>query len=134
MMTAKLSLLVAACAALPLATAATAGDDKARGEQELARVLEDRTPGEPVRCLPLSQRRNMQVVDGTALVFRDGATIYVNRPDGARFLDVFDVPVFKLYGSSELCARDHATLHDSSTGMPGPLLVLGEFIPYRRTN
>lgn len=130
----KLSLLIAACAALPLASAASAGDDKARGEQKLAQILEGRTAGEPERCLSSFQRRHMQVVDGTALVFRDGDTVYVNRPDGARLLDVFDIPVFELYGSSELCARDHATLHDSTSAIPGGFVVLNEFIPYRRTD
>lgn len=132
-MTQKLSLLIAACAALPLA-AATAGEGNARGEEKLAQILEGRTPGEPVRCLGRYEHRNMQVVDGTALVFRAGDTVYVNRPGGARFLDVFDIPVFELYGSSRLCARDQATLYDSASAIPGGFVVLNEFIPYQRAD
>jgi hypothetical protein len=119
--------LAALGSALPAIAANRDGD---RGEAKLAKILDGRVAGEAVRCLDASQRRNMQVVDRTALVFRDGDTLYVNRPSGANFLTWSDVPVFKIWGS-QLCAKDFVRLHDSATWMSGPTMVLGEFVPYR---
>lgn len=73
----------------------------------------------------------MQVIDGTAFVFRDGDTLYVNRPGGASRLSWSDIPVFKIWGG-QLCAKDHVELRDSSSLIPGPILLMGEFVPYRR--
>jgi hypothetical protein len=111
--------------------AVAARDDSQRGEANLAKILDGRSAGKPVKCLDPSQRRNMQVVDRTALVFKDGDTYYVNRPDGVNFLTWGDIPVFNVWGS-ELCSKDIVHLHDSSTFMPGATMVMGEFVPYRR--
>ncbi len=106
--------------------------DETRGEAELAKMLEGRVAGEPVKCLNRSRSsESVRIVDGTAFVFRDGATLYVNRPDGARILDWNDLPVFRLFGSG-LCARDRVELRDRSSLFPGPVILLGEFVPYRR--
>lgn len=127
-------LASAALAVLTLASAIPAsatGERSAQGETKLARMLDGRVAGKPVRCLDAFQRRDMRVVDKTALVFRDGDTLYVNRPEGVSFLDWTDVPVFKLW-SDELCSRDLAELRDRSTGMRGGTMVMSEFVPYRR--
>jgi hypothetical protein len=115
---------------------ALAADDSkpprnAAGEAELAEMLEGRTMGEPQRCLRDSQRQNMQIVDRTAFVFRDGDMIYVNRPNGANFLDGFDVPVFRLFGSS-LCRLDQVELRGRVSDMGGPVVVMNDFVPYRQ--
>lgn len=103
----------------------------ASGEAELAKLLEGRTQGEPEKCLSETERRNMQIIDETAFVFRDGGTIYVNRPDNARFLDDFDVPVFRIFGSS-LCRLDRVEMRSRASGIGGPVVILNEFIPYTR--
>lgn len=101
------------------------------GEIELSEMLEGRVAGEPVKCLRRSQRDSLRVVDRTALVFRDGNTLYVNRPNGARFLDNWDVPVFRQFTSS-LCRLDQVELRDRTSLMPGPVLFLGDFVPYTK--
>ena len=125
-----------AAPALTLGALAIAGPTTARerpdGEAELAEILEGRVAGEPVRCISDASSRSMRIVDGTAFVFRSGRTIYVNRPDGAQFLDQWDVPVFKLYGQSRLCDKTWAELRDRSISFGGPTVVLNEFIPYRK--
>jgi len=133
----RLSLLpaIGALVAFTAPHIALAADDvksprDAKGEAELAEMLIGRTMGEPQRCLRDSQRQNMQIVDRTAFVFRDGDTIYVNRPNGANFLDGFDVPVFRLFGSS-LCRLDQVELRDRGSDMGGPVVVMNDFIPYR---
>jgi hypothetical protein len=108
--------------------AAAAADEK--GEAKLAKVLDGRVAGEPVRCLDRSQRDNLEVVDHTALVFKDGDTYYVNRPSGVNFLTWSDVPVFKIWGS-QLCVLDIVHLQDRSSGIGGAAMSMGEFVPYR---
>ena len=111
--------------------AIAATTDAAPGEAELFQLLEGRVAGEPVRCLSTFQRQNMQVVDHTAFVFKDGDTLYVNRPEGANFLTWSDLPAFETWGS-DVCEKDRVRLLDRSSGIQGPILVLGNFVPYRR--
>jgi len=118
-----------AAATLVVAIPATAAHEK--GEAKLAKLIDGRVAGKPVHCLSSFQRREMQVIDRTAFVFKDGDTLYVNRPSGANFLSWSDVPVFKLWGS-EMCDKDMVHLRDRSTGMQGATLSLGEFVPYKR--
>ena len=125
----KLIPAVFAMAVLAAAIPVSAAQEK--GEAKLAKILDGRVAGAPVHCLDSSQRRNMEVIDGTALVFKDGKTIYVNRPAGANFLSWSDVPVFKIWGS-QLCDKDLVHLRDRSSGLPGATLSMGEFVPYTR--
>lgn len=125
------NLIPAAIAAAALAAAFPASAAHEKGEAKLAKILDGRVAGKPVHCLTRMQRRNLEVVDHTAFVFRDGNTLYVNRPSGANFLTWSDVPVFKIWGS-DLCDKDMVHLHDRSTWMPGAVVVLGDFVPYRR--
>lgn len=131
---AKLPTLAAmSLVALPLAVQAadeTRSGGNETGEAELAKLLEGRTEGEPKNCLSNTERRSMQIIDHTAFVFRDGDTIYVNRPNGANFLDNFDVPVFRIFGS-DLCRLDQVELRDRTSGIGGPVVVLNDFIPYK---
>lgn len=131
---AKLPTLAAmSLLALPLAVQAadeTRPGGNVAGEAELAKLLEGRTKGEPKNCLSTTERRSMQIIDRTAFVFRDGDTIYVNRPNGANFLDNFDVPVFRIFGS-DLCRLDQVELRDRTSGIGGPVVVLNDFIPYK---
>lgn len=127
-------ILTAPFTALALAAApamAQQSDNPDRGEAELAEMLEGRVAGEPVDCLRQSQRDGLRVVDDTALVFRDGNTLYVNRPNGANLLSWHDIPVFEPFGT-RLCRLDRVELRDRTGFLPGPVLFLGEFVPYRR--
>jgi hypothetical protein len=120
---------VFATAAFVAALPATAAHEK--GEAKLARIIDGRVAGEPVRCLDSSQRRNLEIVDRTALVFKDGDTLYVSRPAGVSFLTWSDVPVFEIWGD-QLCKMDIVHLQDRSSGIGGASLSMGEFVPYRR--
>ena len=132
-----LSALAAAAAALSLPATAQDGEAKeekkteTRGETELAEMLEGYEAGEPVNCLRRTQRDRLRVIDDTAFVFRDRQTLYVNRTNAPRFIDDFDVPVFKPFGSN-LCRLDQVTFVDRAGGIPGPTISLAEFIPYTK--
>ncbi len=102
-----------------------------KGEQELAELLEGYSAGEPVSCLRSNQRDRMQVIDDTALVFKNRGTIYVNRTSDPRFISDFDVPVFRIFGSN-ICRLDRVEFIDRYNGIGGPVVILEHFIPYTK--
>jgi hypothetical protein len=130
-MTLKILVPAALAAGLLAFAFPAAASADAKGEAKLAQRLAGRVAGAPVRCLNRTQREHMEVIDRTALVFKDGDTYYVNRPSGVEMLTWSDIPVFKIWGD-ELCKMDIVHLHDRSTGMGGPGMSMNEFIPYKR--
>lgn len=121
-------LAAAAIAASPAATAR----EKLAPEDQLAKLLEGRVAGKPQSCIPLSTTRSSQIIDKTAIVYRIGSTLWVNRPKGgAESLDDDDILVLKTSGS-QLCSIDTLELHDRSSHMYSGFVSLGEFVPYRR--
>ena len=120
-----------AAAAVAAAPAATARE-KLEPEAELAKLLEGRVAGEPQKCIPLSTARSSQIIDKTAIVYKVGSTLWVNRPKGgAESLDDDDILVLRTTGS-QLCSIDTLELHDRTSRMYSGFVSLGEFVPYRR--
>jgi len=123
---------LAVALALPFSITAQAKEKKVdQGEQELTELLEGYEAGEPVNCLNSSQRDRLRIIDRTALVFRDGKTLYVNRTASPRYIDDFDVPVFKPFGS-RLCRSDQVEWVQRFSGIGGPVTLLKEFVPYTK--
>jgi hypothetical protein len=121
-------LAAAAIAAAPAATAR----EKLEPEAKLAKLLEGRVAGKPQDCIPLSTTRSSQIIDKTAIVYRIGSTLWVNRPKGgAESLDDDDILVTKTIGS-QLCSIDVVELYDRSSHFYSGFVSLGEFVPYRR--
>ena len=119
----------AAMAALPTASTAK---ERPTPEAKLEKLLEGRVAGEPQRCITLSAVQSSQVIDKTAIVYRSGGTLWVNRPaGGADSLRDDDILVTKLTGS-QLCSIDTIQLQDRSSHMWRGFVSLGEFVPYRR--
>ena len=51
--------------------------------QKLAQALQGRTPGKPVNCIAnLRGGAQMSVIDDTTILFREGNTVYVQKPEG----------------------------------------------------
>ncbi|MEG3180801.1 hypothetical protein [Sphingomonas sp. LT1P40] len=128
------ALLTAASLALLALPGAAIAQDKAypKGEAELAKMLEGRVAGTPVKCLPTFAMDNSTVIDKTAIVYRSGSKLYVNRPrGGADQLDDDDILLTKIYGS-QLCNVDKVDLIDRSSRMWSGFVMLGEFVPYER--
>lgn len=126
----KAAIAIAAMAAL-LAGPALQAKPKMTGEQKLAKMLEGRVAGEPVDCISLSQTRNAQIIDRTAIVYDAGRTLYVNRPVNARNLDDDDVMVTRLH-TGRLCKLDTVRLHDRSGHWYSGFVGLEQFVPYRK--
>ncbi|MEJ2409784.1 MAG: hypothetical protein P8Y58_04460 [Novosphingobium sp.] len=105
---------------------------KLTGEEKLAKMLEGREAGKPVNCITLSQVSDTTVIDKTAIVYRMGSTLYVNRPTNADLLDNDDILVTRLWGS-QLCSVDTVQLHDRMAGhMWNGFVGLKQFVPYKK--
>lgn len=114
-------------------TGAAANAAPADREAELERALRGRVAGEPVQCIDLHRVQSSSVITDTAILYRSGRTIYVNRPDsGADSLDRSDTIVTRLAGSNRLCNIDTVTMVDPVSGTFRGVVFLGEFVPYRR--
>ena len=121
--------LIAASLALGAAPAQAAPVDR---EAELDRAIGNRVAGEPVDCIDLHRVRSSQIIDDTAIVYRVGSTLYVNRPRaGAESLNRWDTMVTRTFGN-RLCSVDTVRMVDLSSRMMTGLVFLGDFVPYRR--
>ena len=127
MRTPLLAFTALVTAALPAAASA----ERRTPEAQLARAIEGRVAGEPTRCLRNMRGTSSRIIDGTAIVYEAGGTVWVNRPSGASSLDQWDVLVTRQFGN-ELCSGDPVRLYDSSSGTDTGLVLLGDFVPYRR--
>ncbi len=121
-----------AAASLTVAPAAMA-KPKLTGEEQLAKMLEGRTEGKPVNCIPYSRLNDTTVIKKTAIVYRVGSTLYVNRPTNAELLDDDDILVTRLWGS-QLCSVDTVQLRDRmAPGMWNGFVGLRQFVPYTKS-
>ena len=101
-------------------------------EGELARMLRGRVAGEPVDCIDLHRVRSSRIIPDTAIVYDAGGVIYVNRPrNGADELNRWDAMVTQTH-TSRLCSVDIVRMVDQSSQMLTGIVMLGDFVPYRR--
>lgn len=127
-----LALTLGAGAATLVSAPALHARDRMAPEARLAKILDGRVAGKPVNCIFLPGVRDTEVIDKTAIVYRSGGTIYVNRPvSGADRLDDGDIMVTRPT-SSQLCSVDTVDIHDQGTHFWRGFVGLGEFVPYTR--
>jgi hypothetical protein len=126
----RIAIAVATTAAL-LASPALFAKERISGEEKLARMLDGRVAGEPVKCVPYGQSDEMKIIDKTAIVFGRGETIYVNRPTNADSLDDDDVLVRRSH-TARVCNLDIVQLLDQTSKMYTGTVGLSEFVPYRK--
>ena len=129
----KVALILAgATLALTGAAAVTARTTPAeRAEAQLARMIEGRTAGEPVKCINAFRSNDIRVIEHLGIVYDAGRTIYVARATHPHHLDHWDVPVIQRFGS-QLCTHDIMRTVDRSSGhFTGPLF-LDDFGPYTK--
>jgi hypothetical protein len=101
-------------------------------EAELARALAGRVAGQPVHCIDLHRVTSSTVITDTAILYRDGGTIYVNRPaNGADSLNRNDVMVTRT-PTTRLCNVDTVTMVEPVSHTFTGVVFLGDFVPYRR--
>ncbi len=123
---------ISSIAAAVLLLAGSAAVAKSNPEAELAKEIEGRVAGAPVKCINLTNIRNTRIIDNTAIIYDAGSTIYVNHPrGGAQSLDKWDILVTKLHGS-QLCSPEMVNLLDQSSRMTSGWVSLGDFVPYKK--
>src|SRR5215213_10130845 len=121
-----LSLALAGCAA-----GATGWEE--REQAALDRDLTSRTAGEPQSCLSSSSSRSLQATGTGLFVYREGSTIWVNRPlHECRNFRPTSTLIVEMRGGSQYCRGDQVRALEAGGSIPGPLCVLGDFTPYRQ--
>lgn len=123
-----------AAAGLALIAAPASADDHGEmsmGETKLAKMLEGRVAGEPERCIRTIGGRGLRVIDGTAIVYRRGDTIWVNRTKNPAHLDDNDLLEIRRFSASQLCRMDQVSTHDRFVGHYTGNIFLTDFVPYR---
>lgn len=126
----KLVLALAAGTAL-LAGPALNAKPRLTPEQRLDKLLEGREAGKPVSCISNFATRDMEVIDGVALVYKTGSTVYVNRPRNPEDLDNDDILVTRVNGG-QFCKLDIVHTVDRTSHFTTGFISLGEFVPYKR--
>jgi hypothetical protein len=126
------TLAVIAAAAGLVAAPVEAG--RKSGEERLAKLIEGRTAGEPQSCIFTAGNRNLTVIDKTAIVYKDGSRVWVNRTAHPEDLDEDDILVIRRFDGTNLCRQDMITLADRSTGMFSGAIFLEDFVPYKKAS
>ncbi|MDB5696129.1 MAG: hypothetical protein JWN21_1672 [Sphingomonas bacterium] len=120
------TLLAAVALAAPAAAAPRQSPDA-----RLATLLAGREAGKPTGCISPRWTSSSQIIDGTAIVYRDGRTLWVNRPrSGAEALRDDDILVTRQFGS-QLCRIDSVELVSRGSTFQRGFVILGDFVPYR---
>ncbi|WP_404713285.1 hypothetical protein [Sphingomonas sp. MMS24-J13] len=71
------------------------------------------------------------MIRGTAIVYKVGRTLYVNRPSGAGTLGGDDILVTRTF-TDQLCRSDTVRLLDRTAGFEHGFVVLNDFVPYSK--
>lgn len=105
-----------------------------KAEDQLRANLAGRIAGPPQNCISTFRSNDMTVIDNQTLLFRDGATVWLNNTAGgcAPLADGGYTLVTENFGSA-LCRGTIARVvsQDSNRVVMGNC-VMGDFIPYRR--
>ena len=100
----------------------------------LEKELKGKVAGKPQNCISNSRNVNtIRISDDTLLYRESGRTVYVNKLRGScpgltRGDDIMVVETF----SGQHCSGDIIRLVDRTSGIPGPVCSLGEFVPYKK--
>jgi hypothetical protein len=135
----KTFALIVGGAALALAgSAASAGHisaaERQKGEAKLARLLEGRVAGEPVSCINTMRTNRLEVIEGVALVYNAGKTIWVARPLDPMMLGRDDAVVMDRFSPSRLCVQEQMRTVDRYDHFHTGVLFLKDFVPYTRAD
>lgn len=141
------ALATAASLSLPAQAATARGDLEAdvaaaapekeaaaptKGEQRLAKLLEGRVAGEPVRCIRGFRNLPMQTIDRTAYVYGSGNTIWVQRTRNPEQIDDSDYLQVNRRDSSQICRDDQTVQVEAYSGIFSGAVFFEDFVPYTR--
>jgi hypothetical protein len=116
---------------LPLLLLTACATGSAR-EADLSNDLAGRSAGEPQECVTASPGAGLAARDARTLVYRRGATLWVNRLEAAcPGLDPMSTLIVDVHGD-RYCRGDRVRALDPGLTIPGPPCALGRFTPWRR--
>lgn len=118
--------------AQPDVAAGTESADMTKGEKQLAKLLEGRVAGEPLRCIRALPSLRMQTINKTAYVFGSGNTIYVQRTRSPEDIDSSHTLVTQRFQAGELCRLDVVSTIDRVLGFFTGAVFFEDFVPYTR--
>jgi hypothetical protein len=129
--------LIAAGAVLAVTAGAASASgvspaDHQRGEARLAQLLEGRTPGQPVSCINTMRSDQLETIDGTALVYHGGKTIWVARPVDPDMLGRNDAIVMNRFDGARLCVQESMRTIDRYDHHFTGVVMLKDFVPYTK--
>lgn len=82
-------------------------------------------------CIPVSANENLAVMPDGTLGVRTGNTLWLNDTGkGCKSIRAMSTLIVERQGS-EICRGDHVRAVEFSGGIPGPVCILGDFVPYR---
>lgn len=102
------------------------------GEKRLAKLLEGRVAGKPLRCIRTTPNMPMEAIEGTAYVYGRGTTIYVQRTQNPEDIDQSDALVSRRFSASEVCRLDVFTTADRVLGFFTGAVFFVDFVPYTK--
>ena len=113
--------------------AATGPGPEARERDAFASELAGRVAGEPETCVSAIQNQPLRIVDRRTIAYDRGGTIWVNRLDGdCPSLRPLNTLIVEAHGS-QYCRGDRVRALEPGTSIPGPVCILRDFVPYRRS-
>ncbi len=102
--------------------------------ERLDKELAGKVAGTPLNCISDFQTTNMIRISDDILLYRvSGNLVYKNnlRSSCRGLARDNDIVVSEQFGSQK-CRGDILKLVDRTSGIPGPVCSLGEFVPYRK--
>lgn len=128
-------LLGGTAAALSISPLPAKESPSPEATQKIAHALKGRTRGEPVPCIAnLRGRAQMNVIDDTTILFREGDTVYVQKPKGGcpSLGNSHYALVKRQVGSTRYCEGDIGEVVDPVSGIFAGSCIFGPFVPYRK--
>ena len=119
-------------AAIALAGCAGHSETSPTREQEaLGRELAGMRAGEAKRCIAAHRQGSPTIVDRSTVTLQEGRTLWVNRLDSpCPGLQPFNTLIVEVHGS-EYCRNDKVRGLEPGSSIPGPICLLGDWVPYR---
>jgi len=129
LVTAGASAMLLSCSSTPVAEAPSP-----KAQKDLAEALAGHVQGPPKRCIRNYRSNIMEVIDDDTILFRDGRTIYLQKPRNSCFgiANHSRTLVTRQFGTTDLCDGDINRLVDLSAGFQGGACVFGPFVPYTK--
>jgi hypothetical protein len=103
----------------------------ATADAALSRQLADRVPGAAQTCISTVSNGNLTAIDTSTLVYQSGTTLFVNHPSApCSAIAPLSTLIVDAQGG-HYCRGDRVRGVEYGSGIPGPVCLLGDWVPYR---